>query len=318
MGSPERLAQQQTLLKALGNEQVTAEQKDAMRILDKIPYLTPKERKMLFYYYLWEQADGSFATIKKFGELREDIPLILDKVMDSDHLASAYEEFLIKYASRGKRALEFLKLLEEGVDPREAIEEMGLNFSEKVKGQTNQERFINFCKRVEIIESPEISDEEIAIALGESPTRIKRARKRLRDEGKARQRTPKEVSMANSRRFAFLRQQIKSADTKELVGETAERTGATRQQVLHQRAVLFRRGEIKRKTRDKTRQKLKLILENHLQENPPGTPINLSEIYRSGKLGVSWSTIQSLYHELKLTQNVPELKYHPRRKSGNV
>lgn len=314
MSKSERQPQKQTLLKTLGSKTTTKAYLDAMSAFEKIRCLADQERKTLFYYYLWEQADGSFAPIKEFGEMREDIPLILDRVMESDYLADAYDKFTKTLAGSGKRAEEFLILLGEGLDPKEAIEELGLNLEKDERGKTNHEKFIDFCRQVEIIENPVISDEEIAKALAASPTRVKRARKRLREEGKARQRTAAEVSMSNSRRLFPIRAQIKRMGLGKSVKEMSESTGATESQVLHQRAILFREKEIRKRTRNQTRKRLKKILNNYMQKNPPGTPINLSQLHRDFNLGVSWSTIQTLYHEIEATQAVPVLKYNPRKK----
>jgi hypothetical protein len=174
---------------------------------------------------------------------------------------------------------------------------------------SNHEKFMEFCNRVELIEDPLIADSEIALALNSSETRVKRARRRLRDEEKAVERTPKDISSANARRFAKLKLQIKSIGLEETIDTTAEKTGATRQQVLHQRQVLFESGELEKRTREKTKRKLKRILNRHLKNNPL-TPVNLSEIFRTSGLGVSWSTIQSLYHEIAKEQIVPGISFN--------
>lgn len=314
MRNPENSLRQPSLKESFGNKKVPAEQNRAMRIIDGLNDLRLEERRLLFFYHLWQENNGSFAPIKEFGDIKEDptIDAMLDRVMNNDNLVVAYDEFSKKFNQKEKYGERLLQLVNEGIGLQEAVEESEISLDSEEKQGTNQQRFAEFCQKVEMIDHPAFSDKEIAIALRSSKSRIKRARKRLRDEGKIRERTRKDLRQAYSRRFFPLRNGIKNQYSDFPIAETAEIMGVTKEQVKHQRAILLKRGEIKRKTRKDTKEKLRAILNAYLNQTEEGT-VNLSDIYRGRQLEVSWSTIQSLYHEIAREQPVPVLKTSPRR-----
>ena len=315
--------QEITLTESLGEKDLPLRRRQAKDLIDKME-ISLEQKRLLFFYHLWHET-GSFGPIKEFGDIREDPTVfsMLDRVMESDELVLKYEDFYAEYKSltqqeqqrevkkkivvQEKPGKKLVKMLEKGIIVENAIKELEIPALLEEKGETAKERFAQFCGKVELINDPMLSDKDIASALHSTESRVKRARKRLRESGKARKRTPKEVSRANSRRLIPLRNKVKEMVPNNFLSDISEKTGATISQVKHQKKLLVRSGEIsKNPTRTQNRERLRKIINDYMV-NKKGQKINLSRIHRESGLGLSYSTIQSLYHEIDSEQEVPKL-----------
>ena len=87
-----------SLRKSFEGLDLNKEQALAVDTLDQLGNLSPSDRRTLFYCLLWHET-GSFAPIKRFGEIREDsqIDSIINKVSDDDRLTKAYGVFYSRY-----------------------------------------------------------------------------------------------------------------------------------------------------------------------------------------------------------------------------
>lgn len=264
--------------------------------------------------------------------ISQDNPLLIalkSKVDENGQITAesvgiTYQEYIeeskkVKKERKSKNVkTELLKLLNKGLSLEESMDDLGIEIDLEENGSNPEERFAQFYEKVAVIEIPQLADYEIARVLVVKETRVKKARKRLRTQGRAVERTARDVKSAHTRKYARLKEIVRER-TSQGISSTRiiVETGATYYQIRKQRDNLVGERKLPRKMGRRTAKKiLKKALDDYIEEYGPDMKLNLSELYRRLFRGkrIGYTTIHSLYHELFSEQQVPELYVSPKRK----
>lgn len=234
-----------------GNE-LTPREERAITAIDvlNIPIL---DKRILFGAFIYFE-QGIFRNRDVLGLSPDQSVATRDRVRTSTRYIELWDKFLFlqnphftevalskKEKTQHAKIAEVLEITKAEVDDISKLLIAKGIIMASGRGKTNAKKFGEFLRQVEEIDSPLLSDEEIAKRLIESPTRIKRARKRLRDQGRIKKRTPKDVarSQGKVRKLLGLRAQVKElAERGHTTRQISAITKASYYQVKHQRSII--------------------------------------------------------------------------------
>lgn len=242
----------QTLEEALLGEELNPSEQRVVQAIDVLK-VSIQDKQILFATKLFFGSGGVFRSKDLLGFSIDKTIGARDKVRTNDRYEELWEklEFLLRpnfaeVAILKKRLLhkeiaEIVEIKKPQVDEISKVLIARGIIEQSSMGRFKAMEFAGFIKEVERVEDPNVSDKEIAQKLGTTETRVKRARRRLRIEGRAKQRTPEEIarSQSRARKLLPLRKQVKELVSRgHTTREVSAITGATFQQVKHQRSKL--------------------------------------------------------------------------------
>lgn len=325
---PTEKPREPSLAQSLNGRELPYDSMLAVRIIDSLG-VNLSDKRHLFFYHLWHET-GSFASIKEFGEIREDptIDSILDKVMEDESLLQKYDIFFKTntYIQIQNKALGVFELRMKKKSSQQISQELEIPLKavEKIskdliligavdpfpKGKHKAEMFREFCDKVLYLRSQGIINyEEIATKLGSNKTNVKQAVARLSRAGLITTLSKQEMGERERAQSDSIREKIKNlrTNTKYTVEDIARILKLTQEQVRLQITILIKSGEIPSK-RTQERKRRKELLRNLLQKaylKDPKKPIEIAEIMRSRVISSDFDFVVSLYNEISNEQPVP-------------
>lgn len=158
---------------------------------------------------------------------------------------------------------------------------------------------------------PRPTMQELAERFGVSIYRIELARKRIRiknQEGVLSHRLSKKPTYEETeKRKEIVLEGIRKGLTNRQISDQYEIPLAS---VRYCRKIIIEEGRVSKveSSRASNKEKLRLIINKHMEENPPGAIFNLSEVQRNWGEPISGYTVWSLFRELAVEQTVPPIR----------